>query len=342
MSQLLIPSELGAASLTRSRDEAFAVARARVLDPHAKSTQRAYRIAINRWTAHCDDRGMPWAPIDPVELVVYLEEMATTRAPNTVRLHLSALCELDSAARFTPTTPNPASLRAHPVIERWYESWSREHGTRPRKQAAAMNVSQLELLIRAAQERPKHAAACAHVLTYVRDRCLILFGVCGALRGNDLAQITVADIEPTERGLRVRVPRSKTDQSGVGQWVGIMPQGRTLLCPVDAWHRWRSLRGDTPGPVFVGTTRAGTLDFSAALSERSIARLVTRYAKRAGIELAISSHSLRTTFATLATQNGKRLERVMRHGRWLSAETALGYMRQAELFDDNPSGGLFD
>ena len=342
MSQLRIPGELGAASLTRSRDEAFAVARARVLDPNAKSTQRAYRIAIDRWTAHSDARGMPWAPIDPVELVVYLEELSAARAPNTVRLHLSALCELDSAARFTPATPNPASLRAHPVIERWYKSWSREHGTRPRKQAAALDVSQLELLIRAAQEPPKGAAAAAHVLQYARDRCLILFGVCGALRGNDLAQIRLCDVEPTERGLRVLVPRSKADQSGVGEWVGLMPQGRTLLCPVDAWHRWRSVRGDTPGPVFVATTRAGTLDYSAPLSERSIARLVTRYAKRAGIELAISSHSMRATFATLATQKGKRLERVMAHGRWRSAETAIGYMRQAELFDDNASGGLLD
>jgi integrase len=164
-----------------------------------------------------------------------------------------------------------------------------------------------------------------------------------ALRsGNDLAQITLADVEPAERGLRVRVPRSKTDQSGAGAWVGMLPQGRTMLCPVDAWHRWRGVRGDTPGPVFVGTTRAGTLDFGAALSERSIGRLVTGYAKRAGIELAISSHSLRATFATLATQKGKRLERVMAHGRWRSAETAIGYMRQAELFDDNASGGLLD
>lgn len=341
MSQLSI-GEQGAASLTRSRDEAFEVARARVLEPHAKSTQRAYRIAISRWTADCVARGIPWAPIDPVQLVGYLEELSKLRAPNTVRLHLSALCELDLSARFTPSAPNPASLRSHPVIARWQESWSRDHGTRPRKQAAALDVSQLELLIRAAQEPPKGAAAAAHVLQYARDRCLLLFGVCGALRGNDLTQIRLQDVEPTERGLRVLVPRSKADQSGVGEWVGLMPQGRTLLCPVDAWHRWRGLRGDTPGPVFVGTTRAGLLDTSAPLTERSIARLVTRYAKRAGIELCVSSHSLRATFATLATQKGKRLERVMAHGRWRSAETAIGYMRQAELFDDNASGGLLD
>jgi integrase len=286
--------------------------------------------------------GIDVAPIDAARLVTYLELLGEHSAPNTVRLALSALCELDKAARFTPADPNPSSLRKHPVVARWYKSWSRDVGSRARKQAAALETTQLEALLRAAAEPPKGGARNTHVLTYARDRCLILFGVCGAFRGNDLAQIEASDVEATERGLRVLLRRSKSDQAGEGAHVGLMAQGRVQLCPVDAWQQWMRVRGGATGALFVATTRAGELDFSAPLSERSIRRLITGYAKRAGIASQISSHSLRATFATLATAQGKRLEKIMRHGRWESAETALRYMRQAELFDDNASGGLLD
>jgi len=332
----------GAGALTRSTERALAVARARVIDPNAPNTRRAYAQAYAAWARWCDDEKIDVAPIHPTALTTYLERMGESCAPNTVRLSLSALCELDKAARFTPSDPNPSSLRKHPVVARWYKSWSRDVRARACKQAAALDTTQLEALIRAAAEPPKRGARSTHVLTYARDRCLILFGVCGAFRGNDLCQIETSDVEATERGLRVHLRRSKTDQDGTGAHVGLMAQGRLQLCPVDAWQQWMRVRGPAQGALFVATTRSGELDFSAPLSERSIRRLIAGYAKRAGILTQISSHSLRATFATLATQQGKRLEKVMAHGRWRSAETAIGYMRQAELFDDNASGGLLD
>lgn len=343
MSEQLALHEQGAAALTRSRDEAWLIARARVQDPNAKNTQRAYKQAYDRWCAYCDEHGMGWGPIEPAELVTYLEGLSRKGlAPNTVRLQLSALCELDKAYRVTPAQPNPPRLRDHPVIQRWYRSWSREHPTAPRRRAAALNASALELILTAAAEPKRNAARGAHLQQYVRDRCLILFGVCGALRGNDLTQVDLSDVEPTERGLRVRVRRGKTDQEGEGRWVGILPQGKLQLCPVDAFHTWRKLRGDAPGALFIGTRNTGALDFSAPLSERSISRLLSDYAKRAGLELGVSAHSMRRTFATLAAAQKKSIEKIMRHGGWASADVALGYIEQANLFDDNASGGLLD
>lgn len=342
MRDQLAIGEQGTAALTRSRLEAFDVARARVLDPHSPNTQRAYRTAFAQWCTYCDALQLAWAPIDPVELVTYLEALSRRLAPNSVRLHLSALVSLDQAARVSPATPNPQSLREHAVVKRWEQSWSRDNPRRARKQAAALDQSDLERLLSAAAEPGNNSARAAHLVRYTRDRCLILFGVCGAFRGSDLAQLGVGDVQVTERGLRVLLRRSKTDQQGEGETVGLMPQGRLQLCPVSAFGSWSKLRGTEPGPLFVGINRTAQLDLTQPLGERQMGRLLSEYAKRAGLTLNVSAHSLRATFATLAASRGKSLDRIMRHGRWKSADVAVGYMRQGQLFDDNPSAGLLE
>lgn len=342
MPDQLALAELGAAALLRSRAEALAVARKRVLSPHAPNTQRAYRGAIGQWCAYADALGLAWAPIDPEELRGYLEVLSKRCAPNTVRLHFSALCSLDQAARVTPTDPNPASLRTHVVMRRWEESWSREHPRRPRRRAAALEPNDLVRMLQAIAERPKNASAAAHVLQAARDRCLLLFGVCGAFRGADVRALELAHVEVTERGLRLLLPRSKTDQQGEGHTRALLPQGREQLCPVAAFTLWRRARGDASGALFPATSRAGALDLSRGLSERQITRLVAQYAARAGLERVASAHSMRATFATLASRAGKSLDSIMAHAGWRTADVAVGYMRTAQLFDDNPTGGLLD
>lgn len=340
MSDQLAFAEDGQASLVRSRGEAFDVARARVLDPNSPNTQRAYKNAFKLWCAYCDALGLAWAPIEAPELVTYLEQLSARCAPNTVRQHLAALCALDVASRVTPIDPNPVSLRTHQVVQRWERSWSRDHPRAPRRRAAALDVSDLERLLRAAQEPVKGGAREGHLLRYVRDRCLILFGVCGALRGDDVCRLELGDVESTERGIRLTLRRSKTDQAGDGETVGLLPQSRIALCPVDAFAQWRRLRGHSPGPLFVAINRSAEL--GRALTERSVRRLIGEYAARAGLELQVSAHSMRATFATLASAKGKGLARIMEHGRWKSAEVAATYVRQGQLFADNASGGLLD
>lgn len=332
-----------ALAFANARQAARDEARALVLNPEARNTKRTYDTVFRKWCAWADTHGLPWSPIDAVELVSYLQHLTRSGlAPNTVRTHLSALCSLDQSARISPDNPTPQSVREHIVVKRWEEGWSRTNPRRPRRKAAPFEPNALERLLRAIAERPRNAAPAAHVLQAVRDRCLLLFGVLGAFRASDLGELELEHVQPTERGLRVLLPRSKTDQSGEGTWRGIMPQARRLLCAVDAFMLWRHARGNRPGPLFPPVLRTGVLDLERALSERQITRLVTEYGRRAGLELHHSSHSMRATFATQAAAKGKPLKRIMEHAAWRTADVALDYMHQAQLFDDNPTAGLLE
>ena len=55
----------------------------------------------------------------------------------------------------------------------------------------------------------------------VRDRAVILLGYASVLRPGEISALDLADIVPKPTGVLVAVRRSKTDQDGHGQLVGV-------------------------------------------------------------------------------------------------------------------------
>lgn len=341
--QLAIPGSEGAELATRlvAYERACEVAGRYVAEPHAPATQRAYKVAWEAWGRYCADRRVSPLPVEPVELVTHLQWLSEHLAPNSVRLRLAALVSLDQAVRVTPTDREPSSVRSHPIVQRWLKGWSRDHSRAPRRQAPALTARELELVLRAAAEPARYASGHAHAARYCRDRAMMLVGIGAGTRVDELVRLELADVVLADRGLRVRVRRGKADQAGEGRTAGILPQGRELLCPVSAWRAWLAFRGDWDGPAFSAISRKGDVQ-RTAFTTRGAADALQARARRVGLEL-VSSHSLRATLATLAGEQGKTVQAVMRQGGWTSPATAIGYMRQGALFNaDNPTAGLLE
>ena len=88
----------------------------------------------------------------------------------------------------------------------------------------------------------------AYTISILRDRALMLVGFTGALRRSELAAITVADLEHTERGLRLTLSQTKGSQDTA---VTVpLPYGETAFCPVRALERWLAAATIADGPVF--------------------------------------------------------------------------------------------
>ena len=52
------------------------------------------------------------------------------------------------------------------------------------------------------------------------------------------------------QGMEILIPRSKTDQEGIGEVIAL-PYGNHLLCPVNALKEWQiKLSSPKTGPVF--------------------------------------------------------------------------------------------
>jgi site-specific recombinase XerC len=91
---------------------------------------------------------------------------------------------------------------------------------------------------------------CCDDLAGLRDRALLLLGFAGALRRSELVGLEAAHVGATSTGLRLMIPRSKTDAAGEGAEVGITRGSRADTCPVQALHAWLRAAEITDGPIF--------------------------------------------------------------------------------------------
>jgi hypothetical protein len=116
---------------------------------------------------------------------------------------------------------------------------------------------------------------------------LLLMGFAGAFRRSELVALDVEDITDTEDGLRIAVRRSKADQEGEGDLVGLPSGSNPATCPGRAWRAWLAASGIAEGPAFKAVNQKGELS-SRRLAARAVAEVVKRRAKAAGQDAAAS------------------------------------------------------
>lgn len=173
----------------------------------------------------------------------------------------------------------------------------------------------------------------------IRDRALLLIGFAGGLRRSELVGLDVTDIEHVRQGIVLHLRRSKTDQDGHGQKVGV-PLGRTRWCPVAALDAWLTASGINEGAIFRPVDRHGRIH-DARLSGEAIALVVRERVAAAGLDPAqYSGHSLRAGLATSAAQAGVPTWRIRAQTRHASDAMLARYIRDGELFTDNAAGAL--
>lgn len=141
------------------------------------------------------------------------------------------------------------------------------------------------------------------------------------------------------QGVEIFIARSKIDQEGEGQ-VCAIPYGNSSICPVSTLHQWRE-KSKASGPIFVAINKSDRLREHAISPER-VSSILKNLASECQLPKAeeFSAHSLRRGFATSASQKGAGLSAIMRHGRWRSERTVIGYIEEGQRFDDNAAGLL--
>ena len=337
LGDLVVPGGAARAAELRELAAQAAVYATRACGP---GTRRAYRSAWSGYERWCRSLGREPLSGDAGTLALYATACAGRGlSPASLRVHLAAI---QAAHRLAGVALDPREPRLAMVLE----GIARSHGTRPRRRAAAAGPDALRLMLAA---RPPATTPLG-----ARDRALLLLGFGAALRRSELVGLALGDVETVPgRGLRVLIRRSKTDQRGAGQevavWANPAEPGCCPLAALEAWLAFRKGAPDITGggsdrerPLFVGMSKAGRLS-TAALSDKAVWRLVKGAAEDAGLEgwERFSGHSLRAGLATAAGEQGADLAQVMRQTRHRSAEVALGYLRPADLWRNNPTRGIW-
>lgn len=287
----------------------------------AAGTRRAYGSDFRIFAHWCGARGVSHLPAKPETVATFIaaEADAGTR-PSTISRRLAAI----RYAHRLAGQPTPTDAELVGVTMRGIR---RTLGTAKVKKAPAT-----------AEVIGKMLAHVPDTLTGKRDRALLLLGFACALRRSELVALQVADLEPSGGGLRITIRRSKTDQEGHGQTVGVPAGGRLRVA--GQVTRWMQAAGITAGPIFRPINRHGQV-LPAALTDTSVAAIVKVYAGRAGLDPAsFAGHSLRRGFLTSAAHHGVTLAKMKAVSRHKSVDVLMGYVDDAEMFKDH-AGSAF-
>lgn len=266
-------------------------------------------------------------PCDTASIVRYLHEHAEHLNPRTLQRRITAL-------RLFHTSQGFADPTVHPLVSKTLRGIHKTHG-RPRAQAPALRLEQLQQAIELLEKND--------TLTSTRDQCLLSLGFYGALRGSELVVIHVEHIEFLDKGLRIGIPRSKTDRVNEGQQVFLPTLGsKNRTCPISLTRQWLEESAIQTGPLFPSKKqRQG--DRVVPVSKSGLNRLLKSVARECGWAQpqTYSSHSLRRGLATSASAAGASVKSIMKQGRWQSEKTVLQYVEEGQAFDDNAVNALF-
>jgi integrase len=303
----------------------------------SENTRRAYQTDWLAFQAWCSVQDVQSMPASPETVLAYLVDAAGKVKVATLQRRLAAIKEAQRHGGYHLDTTGAAFRDVWKGIRN-------AHGTPPVQKAALLTA----LLRRALSSLPEG-------LTGIRDRALLLIGFARALRRSELSSVEASNraganwIEETGEGLTVHLARSKGDQEGAGQSVGIPFGTNPDTCPVRALRAWLQVAKIQAGPIFRAINRHGQIA-ADALSDHSVALIVKR-AIVAG-EVANGSapqeakahaarfagHSLRAGLATSAAANdapGHLIQRQLRHVKF---DTTVRYIQAGELFKKNAAG----
>jgi site-specific recombinase XerD len=289
----------------------------------APATLRAYRSGLADFAAWCSERETVPMPATAETVAAYLASLADRG------LSVATVAQRAGAIRWAHEAADLASPTASKAVRATLAGIRRRVGVAPKAQKSAATTDRLRAML-------SHAAGDG--LKAKRDRALLLLGFAMAARRSELVELEVGDLEDRDRGLLVRIRRSKTDQEGAGHEVAVLPGKEGATCPVRALRLWLEAAGIVEGRVFRSVDRHGRV--GDGLSGRAVAELVKGYAARAGLEGDFSGHSLRSGFVTAAADRGVRAEAIAEHTRHRSTEMVRVYTRRADLFRAHPGEGL--
>ncbi|MBN8768972.1 MAG: site-specific integrase [Stenotrophomonas nitritireducens] len=200
-----------------------------------------------------------------------------------------------------------------------------KRGERPRKKTA-ITLTELEAL----------ATTCEDSLTGLRDRALLYFAFAsGGRRRSEVAAADLSDLRRIgARGYVYRLEHGKTLQDGPK--ATSTPDKPILGVAADALAAWLEAAGLTEGPIF---RRLWGTTIGPGLSSKSVADIVQKRARLAGLEGDFGGHSLRSGFVTEGARQGVALPALMAMTDHRSVASVVGYF-QAGGIADNPAAKL--
>jgi site-specific recombinase XerD len=290
----------------------------------APATRKAYDSDFRIFEKWCATQGLCALPASPAAVAAFIaDQAAVDKKPSTLGRRIAAIKHAHRKANETSPTDDE---RVKSVLS----GARRTLGVAPRRLTPVLTDT-LKDMVRMIPGNVKG----------LRDRALLLICWSGALRRSELVGMNVEHVEFTDQGMRVLIPRSKSDQQGAGQTIAIISARNSVYCPVKALRAWLDVASITQGAIFPAVHRGGHL-VNRRLGAEAVRRLVKRYVAKLGFDpKQFGAHSLRSGPLTSGAQRNASIARLQQLSRHKSVDVLLNtYIRPVDLFRDHCLEGL--
>ena len=293
----------------------------------ANNTIRAYKSDFNDFSLFCARNGFKSLPSEPKIVSLYLTHLSTKEAKmSTLKRRLVSIGVIHKLKGHYLDTKHPSIIENIMGIKR--RKGSIQKGKKP------LIISNLKILINVIDQYNNHE------IMRLRDRSIILIGFSGGFRRNEIVSLDFDDLDFVSEGLKINLKRSKTDQFGEGSVKGLPYFDNSQYCPVLSLKKWIEISKIDTGPLFRRFSKGSKLTINR-LTDQTVALLLKKYLKLAGIESKhYSGHSLRSGFATSAAEAGAEERNIMAMTGHKSPEMVRRYIKEANLFKNNPLNKL--
>jgi site-specific recombinase XerD len=278
------------------------------------NTLRAYQSDFRDFSLFCSKNGFQAMPTKPNIISLYITHLSIYSKYSTLKRRIASISIFHKNKGHYVDTKHPIIIENLIGIKR--KIGSHQKGKKP------LLFNDLKLLIKIInQSKEKERKK-------IRDKALLLIGFSGGFRRSELVDIELEDLEFVSEGVKIFVKRSKTDQSGEGMIKAIPYFDSIIFCPVRALKKWIELIEHKKGKIF-------------NISDKNVALIIKKYAKYAGMESHnYAGHSLRSGFATSTAESGAEERNIMAMTGHKSTEMVRRYIKEANLFKNNPLNKL--
>jgi len=196
--KILVPDQAAANRLKRTL----------IQSADSASTRRNRQHFWKKFKEWCEARDVSPLPAEPDTVVLYLLNQARQEQKKSTLNNMRwAIDTIHQQQGLTAPTDDPEAKQQIKGLFRTMAEQRPEQVTLRKKKPITIN--QIRIM-----DFPKGVLG-------LRDKALLLLGFATGMRRSELAAVRKEHIEVTEYGLRIRIPRSKSDQLGEGDSVDV-------------------------------------------------------------------------------------------------------------------------
>ena len=275
------------------------------------NTIRAYKSDFKDFSNFCKKNNFKSLPADPKIVSFYITHLSSISKVSTLKRRLASISVVHKIKGFYIDIK-------HPLIIENFMGIQRKLGVFQKSKKPIL-INELKEIIKTIESTEKNE------IKKIRNKALILVGFAGGFRRSELVNIKLDDLEFTKEGLKIFIQRSKTDQSGEGMTKAIPYFKDKNFCPVVSIKNW----------IEIIKNKTNSLIFD--ISDKMVAVLIKKYLQKAGFDnTKYSGHSLRSGFATVAADHGADEKSIMNMTGHKSSTMVRRYIKEINLFKNNP------